>query len=165
MGDNFIRKCDWKSLKHIRAHPGKVENDMYFEDMDRDALRFSYLKGTGKVLNFSILVESRRQRTAVIGDVEIPYEESYGVCDSCHEELYVPSLDDQNELLIEELYRNEKGLLTIAEIKNIVEQSHLTPEEVSIKLGLAENIVSLYLEGMQPSKQNSDKLKNMKGKI
>lgn len=107
----------------------------------------------------------RRQRTAVIGDVEIPYEESYGVCDSCHEELYVPSLDDQNELLIEELYRNEKGLLTIAEIKNIVEQSHLTPEEVSIKLGLAENIVSLYLEGMQPSKQNSDKLKNMKGKI
>lgn len=57
MGDNFIRKCDWKLLKHIRAHPGKVENDMYFEDMDRDALRFQYLKGTGKVLNFSILVE------------------------------------------------------------------------------------------------------------
>lgn len=107
----------------------------------------------------------RRHRTAVIGDVEIPYEESYGVCDSCHEELYVPGLDDQNELLIEELYRNEKGLLTVAEIKKIVEKSHLTPEEVSMKLGMAENTVSLYLEGMQPSKQNSDKLKNMKGTI
>lgn len=106
----------------------------------------------------------RRQQTAVIGDMEIPYEESYGVCDSCHKELCVPGLNDQNELIIEELYRNEKGILTVAEIQKIVEKSNLTPEELSGKLGWKENTISLYLKGMQPSKQNSDKLKNMRGK-
>lgn len=114
----------------------------------------------GKKVTYKVC---RRPQTAVIGDVEIPYEESYGVCDNCHEELFVPGLDDQNELLVEELYRNEKGLLTVAEIKNIVEKSRMTPEELSTKLGMEENTVSFYLDGMQPTKQNSDKLRSVEG--
>lgn len=47
-----LRKFGRELLKHIRAYSGKTENDMYFEVIDRDALRFQYLKETGKSAEF-----------------------------------------------------------------------------------------------------------------
>ena len=41
-------------------------------------------------------------------DIEIEYEEFYGVCDECKTEIFVPGLDDRNEEIIEEEFRKKR---------------------------------------------------------
>lgn len=46
----------------------------------------------------------KRTALAVINNLEIEYEEYYGICDECQSEIYVPGLDDRNEEILEEKY-------------------------------------------------------------
>lgn len=46
----------------------------------------------------------KRPAKRLIKGVEIVYEESYGICDECKGEIFVPGLDDQNEEHVEEIY-------------------------------------------------------------
>lgn len=109
-----------------------------------------------KKVSYKIL---RRRVTTVVHGVEIPYEESYGVCDECHKELYVPGLEDQNEILIEELYRYEKDLITVDELKAILKKRSMTPEELDGQLGLCKGTTFRYLYGHMPEKEVSDKIR------
>ena len=60
-----------------------------------------------------------------IKDMELEYEEYYGICDNCKSELFVPGVTDQNEERIEELYRKRKNLITISEIKKILNKYNI----------------------------------------
>ena len=44
----------------------------------------------------------KRHAKTIIKDIEIEYEEFYGVCDECKTEIFVPGLDDRNEEIIQE---------------------------------------------------------------
>lgn len=59
----------------------------------------------------------KRHAKTIIKDIEIEYEEFYGVCDECKTEIFVPGLDDRNEEIIEEEFRKKKNLITISDIK------------------------------------------------
>lgn len=47
----------------------------------------------------------KRPAKTIINDIEIEYEEYYGMCDECQSEIFVPGLDDRNEDVIEEEFR------------------------------------------------------------
>lgn len=98
----------------------------------------------------------KRPARTVIKDLEIEYEEFYGVCDQCKEELYVPGLDDQNEEEIERIYRKEKGLITVSEIKTILKKYNVEKRPLSKLLGFGELTITRYIDGQLPSKRYSD---------
>lgn len=108
-----------------------------------------------KRVSYQIL---KRPAKALIKDLEIDYEEYYGICDECKTELYVPGLDDQNEEKIEEIYRKERNLITIPEIKFILEKYNIEKRPLSKLLGLGELTITRYMDGQLPSKRYSDLL-------
>ena len=61
----------------------------------------------------------KRPAKTIIKDIEIKYEEYYGICDECKSEIFIPGLDDRNEDAIEEEFRKKKELITISDIKKI----------------------------------------------
>lgn len=100
----------------------------------------------------------QRPAKRLIKGVGIEYEESYGICDECGREIFVPGLDDQNEENIEKLYRKEKNLITISEIKSILEKYHIEKRPLSKVLGFGELTITRYIDGQLPSKKYSDLL-------
>ncbi len=46
-----------------------------------------------------------RIRIRTIGGKEYEYSEKYGECDICHEEIMIPGLLDENEQVVERMYR------------------------------------------------------------
>ena len=93
-----------------------------------------------------------------IKDMELEYEEYYGICDNCKSELFVPGVTDQNEERIEELYRKRKNLITIPEINKILNKYNVEKRPLSKLLGMGELTITRYLDGQLPSKKYSDYL-------
>lgn len=106
-----------------------------------------------KRVSYEIL---KRPAKAFIKDLEIDYEEYYGVCNACKNELYVPGLDDKNEEQIEDIYRKDKGLITIPDIKSILEKYNIEKRPLSKLLGFGELTITRYIDGQIPSKRYSD---------
>lgn len=98
----------------------------------------------------------KRPAKTVIKDIEIEYEEYYGICDGCQSEIYVPGLDDRNEDVIEEEFRNKKGLITISDIKKILEKYNVEKRPLSKLLGFGELTITRYIDGQLPSAKYSD---------
>ena len=93
-----------------------------------------------------------------IKEMELEYEEYYGICDNCKSELFVPGVTDQNEERIEELYRKRKNLITISEIKKILNKYNIEKRPLSKLLGMGELTITRYMDGQLPSKKYSDYL-------
>lgn len=98
----------------------------------------------------------KRPAKVMIKGLDIEYEEYIGICDECGEEIYVPGMDDQNEERIEEIYRKKKELITIPEIKEILEKYHIDKRPLSKLLGFGELTITRYIDGQLPSKKYSD---------
>lgn len=98
----------------------------------------------------------KRPAKAIIKGFEIKYEEYYGICDECKNEIYVPGLDDQNEENIEKAYRKERNLITIPEIKSILHKYNIEKRPLSKLLGFGELTITRYIDGQLPSKRYSD---------
>ena len=100
----------------------------------------------------------KRPAKTIIKDLEIEYEEFYGVCDECKMEIYVPGLDDQNEEIAEMAYRKEKDLISISEIKKILQKYNIEKRPLSKLLGFGELTITRYIDGQLPSKRYSEAL-------
>lgn len=98
----------------------------------------------------------KRHAKTIIKDIEIEYEEFYGVCDECKTEIFVPGLDDRNEEIIEEEFRKKKNLITISDIKKILEKYNVEKRPLSKLLGFGELTITRYIDGQLPSVKYSD---------
>lgn len=92
----------------------------------------------------------------IIKDTEICYDEFYGICDECGQEIYVPGLDDYNEEQIENTYREKKNLIKVSQIKEILEKYNIEKRPLSRLLGFGELTITRYMDGQLPSKRYSD---------
>ena len=97
----------------------------------------------------------KRPAKTIIKDIEIEYEEYYGLCDECQSEIYVPGLDDRNEDVIEEEFRKKKDLITISDIKKILEKYNVEKRPLSKLLGFGELTITRYIDGQLPSAKYS----------
>lgn len=96
-----------------------------------------------------------------IDDVEIEYLEKYYVCKKCNHEFY-DDLHDYNIDAANYEYRKAKGMITIPEIEEIIEKYNIGKKPLSLILGLGEITITRYLDGQNPTKENSELLKNIK---
>ena len=88
--------------------------------------------------------------------MEIKYEEYYGICDECKSEIFIPGLDDRNEDAIEEEFRKKKELITIPDIKKILEKYNIEKRPLSKLLWFGELTITRYLDGQLPSVKYSN---------
>ena len=102
-----------------------------------------------------------RKRVRQIGDREYEYREKYGECDLCHEEITVPGLDDENERVLDNIFRADNDLISIEEINEILHKYNIEKRPLSHVLGMGEHTISRYIEGAMPNKRYSDFLRNI----
>ena len=94
-----------------------------------------------------------------IRDKEYTFEITVAVCTECGEEMSIPGLIDQNVQEIDEQYRAMEGIVSIDDIKKIMDIYKIGKAPLSLALGFGEVTIPRYLEGQVPSKEYSDIIK------
>lgn len=98
----------------------------------------------------------KRPAKTILKDIEIEYEEYYGICDECKSEMFVPGIDDRNEEELENEFRKRKELITISDIKKILEKYNVEKRPLSKLLGFGELTITRYIDGQLPSARYSE---------
>ncbi len=98
------------------------------------------------------------RETATVRGITFSYVEKRAFCSVCREEVYVPEINDENVQAREDAYRAKVGLITVDEIRKIMEKYNIGAEPLSLVLGFGKVTVQRYLGGQLPSKEYSDEL-------
>ena len=94
-----------------------------------------------------------------IRDKEYTFEITVAVCTECGEEMSIPGLIDQNVQEIDEQDRAMEEIVSIDDIKKIMDIYKIGKAPLSLALGFGEVTIPRYLEGQVPSKEYSDIIK------
>lgn len=95
----------------------------------------------------------------VIKEKTYDFEIIVAVCDECGEEMDIPGLMDINMKSIDEQYRKEEGLVSVDDIKKIMDIYNIGKAPLSVALGFGEITITRYLAGQMPSKEYSNIIK------
>ena len=87
--------------------------------------------------------------------------EKYYICNECHGEFY-DDLNDYNVITANNEMRKAYGTITISSIEEIMEKYNIGKKPLSLILGLGEITITRYLDGQNPTKENSELLKSIK---
>lgn len=98
--------------------------------------------------------------THVIKEKEYSFEVFTAICKECGSEMCVPGLMDINSRVIDRQYRQKENLVSIDDIKDLMEIYNLGKAPVSLALGFGEVTVTRYLSGQIPSREYSYIIKN-----
>lgn len=94
-----------------------------------------------------------------IDGIEIEYMEKRYICSNCHEKVYDSETFDSNALEANQKLREKTGLITINEIKEISEKYNIGMKPLALVMGLGEVTLMRYIDGKNPTKEISDRLK------
>lgn len=88
----------------------------------------------------------------------IKFEGEEAYCPKCSEKLFVAAIRDNNLKRLDDEYRKMEGLVTVDEIKQILNKYNIGKRPLSNLLGWGEITITRYLDGTIPTKQYSDTL-------
>lgn len=87
---------------------------------------------------------------------EYSFKVYHAFCSECGEEMDIPGLADYNMQSIDRQYRQMENLVSIDDIKKLMEIYHLGKAPLSCALGFGEITITRYLYGQIPSREYSD---------
>ncbi|MBR0429099.1 MAG: DUF4065 domain-containing protein [Lachnospiraceae bacterium] len=102
----------------------------------------------------------KKKIVKTVRDKEYTFEITVAVCSECGEEMSIPGLLDVNVQEVDAQYRAAEGLISIADIKKLMEIYKIGKAPLSLTLGFGEVTIPRYLEGQIPSKEYSDIVKS-----
>ena len=120
--------------------------------MERRDFCIECRKETEYVLQKKKIVKNIREK-------EYTFEITVAVCTECGEEMSIPGIIDQNVQEVDEQYRAMEGIVSIDDIKKIMDIYKIGKAPLSLALGFGEVTIPRYLEGQVPSKEYSDIIK------
>lgn len=97
--------------------------------------------------------------TKRIKDKEYTFRISKAICDKCGEEVNVPGLMDKNAEEIDKQFREMEKIVSVKDIKNLMEVYKIGKAPLSLALGFGEITITRYIAGQIPSKEYSDIIK------
>lgn len=100
-------------------------------------------------------------RTKEIKSRSVNFSEQVAYCDTCNSELFVTDLRDHNLAAMDAAYRAAEVLITVAEIKGILEKYDIGKRPMSLLLGWGETTLTRFVSGDIPSKTYSDLLRRI----
>lgn len=106
-----------------------------------------------KEVKYNIVKE---KQNITIKGVDYEFDVLVARCSECNEEIGLPELLDYNAKFIDDQYRAKEELVTIDEIKDLMEIYDIGKTPLSLVLGFGEITLTRYLNGQYPSKQYSD---------
>lgn len=101
-------------------------------------------------------VVKEEYRTRTVKDKQYTYKTIIAYCSECGEEMSVPGLIDKDMEIFDAYYRMTEGLISIPEIKRLMDLYNLGKAPLAFALGFGEVTIARYLEGQLPSKRYSD---------
>lgn len=120
-----------------------------------DAGNVAYCIGCNEKTAYT--VKSQRVEMEVRG-TKFYYIEQTAYCRECGEAVYVPEINDSNVLSREEAYRNAARLITVSEIRQILDKYHIGAGPLAKLMGFGEVTVNRYMGGQLPSREHSAQL-------
>ncbi len=94
--------------------------------------------------------------TGTIKDKEYSYIGRTAHCADCGSEVFVPELSDANLHALYDVYRQENGIITLDQIREIPQKYDIGKRPLSLLLGWGEQTFSRYYDGDIPTRQYSD---------
>lgn len=91
---------------------------------------------------------------------KIKFKEKFYICSECNNEFY-DDLHDENVIRANDEIRKITGLIRIDEINDILKKYNIGKKPLSLVLGLGEITITRYLDGQNPTRENSELLKNV----
>ena len=101
-----------------------------------------------------------REKIVEYENKKIKYLEKYYVCKECGKDFY-DDLYDYNIMTINNMFRIQNDIITIEEIEKITKKYAIGKKPLSLVLGLGEVTITRYLDGQNPTKENSILLKGI----
>lgn len=105
--------------------------------------------------------ENSEHKSKSIKGKEINYIRKEAYCNQCESLIFVPEIHDYNLSEIDKKYREVEGLIQIEEIDEILSKYNIGVRPMSLILGWGEGTLTRYKSGDIPTKQYSDKLKEI----
>ncbi|SDB56235.1 hypothetical protein SAMN02910298_02905 [Pseudobutyrivibrio sp. YE44] len=99
--------------------------------------------------------------TRTIKDSKYKFVKNVARCKCCGKKVMVPGLEDENERKFEFIYRDYNGYIQIDEIKDILEKSNIEKQSLEQMLELEDGTIGNYIAGQLPSRDVSDRLKEL----
>ena len=106
-----------------------------------------------EVKPYSVVKKNVKER---IRDKDYSFVITTYVCDCCHHEMGVPGVFDLNSREIDEQYRKAESIVSIEDIRDLMEIFNIGKTPLSLALGFGEITITRYIEGQVPSKEYSD---------
>ena len=106
-----------------------------------------------------VLIEEYRNR--IVKEKDYKYKTIIAHCKVCGEEMALPRLNDKDLELFDTYYRKVNNIISIEEIKKLMEVYNIGKGPLSLALGFGEITISRYLEGQIPSKKYSDLMREV----
>lgn len=97
--------------------------------------------------NFENTEIIKKEATYIVKDIEITFREKNRIDKETGKIVYDPQLEQENDVVLYNLYRKEKGLLLPNEIKAIRELYELSQKNLSKILGWGEKTITRYENG------------------
>ena len=105
-------------------------------------------------------VKSNRRELTIRG-IKFSFVEHIAYCTDCNEEVYVPEINDENVQAKEDAYREAAHLITVTELNDILEKYNIGAGPLSVIMDFGEITINRYMRGQLPSKDHSDRLKEV----
>lgn len=112
--------------------------------------------------DFEEYTENSSRETVTVRGITFDYVEKKACCARCGQRVYVPEINDENVKAQEDAYRKAAGLISITEIKELLEKYDIGAGPMALLLGFGQVTITRYLAGQLPSKRNSDVLLRVK---
>ncbi|WP_288887733.1 type II toxin-antitoxin system antitoxin SocA domain-containing protein [uncultured Eubacterium sp.] len=104
----------------------------------------------------------RKQKVKkIIKEKEYEFEITEAFCKECGMKMDIPSLIDINIKEIDEQYRKIEDIVSIDDIKKVIDIYKIGKGPLSLALGFGEITITRYLMGQVPSKEYSDVIKGV----
>jgi len=105
-------------------------------------------------------IEMVKKEKDIKGEL-INYIAKEAYCTDCGEQIFISSIRDYNLDMMDKAYREKAELITIEEIEKILKMYNIGKRPLSKLLGWGEVTLTRYLDGDIPTKQYSEKLKEI----
>lgn len=111
--------------------------------------------------NKTIMIKEESIRMK-IKETEFDFIGKVAYCKECGEEVYIAEIDDANVRKANEKYREKIDIIQTSEIEGLLRKYNIGKKPLAKLLGWGEVTIIRYLKGLTPSKEYSEKLKELR---
>lgn len=108
----------------------------------------------------NVLIKEEIQKFDIKG-INIEFLGEVAYCDKCHEKVNIYELDDVIVEKANKIYRDKKDIIQISEIELLLKKYQIGKKPLAKLLGWGENTIVRYLDGLTPSMEYSQRLKDL----